>query len=491
LEEVIEMPHLPRSFADDVTASPDAASDGVAAAAAGLFSDVENARARYSLGVADEARGNHWTAVAHYIQSTMVQPQWRAPRDRMITLLVELGRSDDLWDIWSTIEPDEGDSELLAGALQQSLNSGALALAREYARLSAALRWGSRWYPAGGSWTGPSAPPNTWITAPKLLHDAEQFEYLQREEVLGPAFDEIIHQYRSLAGQLQTKNSSGRALDDAIRDRIGHVYNRIVHIADAPRVAKALSETWDGPAIEKTYFTRNPGVVIVDDALATDAFQRLQRFCLGSTVWLSNQHAYGRLGAHFQNGFNAPLLVQIAEELRDTLPNLIGRRYPLRHIWGYKSPATLPADSVTHADFAAVNVNFWITPDDANLDAESGGLVIHGVEAPLHWDFSMYNARLHEVIVPFLERQQASTIRIPYRANRAIIFNSDLFHGTDGVMFRPEYEHRRINVTLLYGDRADDDHHRGLVNPDPLGSPSGTGSSWRSAAFARRRLRGS
>ena len=44
-----------------------------------------------------------------------------------------------------------------------------------------------------------------------------------------------------------------------------------------------------------------------------------------------------------------------------------------------------------HADFAAVNVNFWITPDEANLDPESGGLVIWDKPAPLEWDFAQYN----------------------------------------------------------------------------------------------------
>ena len=28
-----------------------------------------------------------------------------------------------------------------------------------------------------------------------------------------------------------------------------------------------------------------------------------------------------------------------------------------------------------HADFAAINVNFWITPRSANLNKSSGGLV--------------------------------------------------------------------------------------------------------------------
>lgn len=30
-----------------------------------------------------------------------------------------------------------------------------------------------------------------------------------------------------------------------------------------------------------------------------------------------------------------------------------------------------------HADSASVNLNFWVTPDDANLDPTSGGLVVY------------------------------------------------------------------------------------------------------------------
>jgi hypothetical protein len=43
---------------------------------------------------------------------------------------------------------------------------------------------------------------------------------------------------------------------------------------------------------------------------------------------------------------------------------------------------------------------------------------------------------------------------VPYRGNRAVIFNSDLFHKTDAIRFREGYENRRINVTLLYGERG-------------------------------------
>lgn len=42
-------------------------------------------------------------------------------------------------------------------------------------------------------------------------------------------------------------------------------------------------------------------------------------------------------------------------------------------------------------------------------------------------------------------------MKIPYRANRAVIFASDLFHETDQMRFKTGYLNRRINVTMLYG----------------------------------------
>jgi hypothetical protein len=36
-----------------------------------------------------------------------------------------------------------------------------------------------------------------------------------------------------------------------------------------------------------------------------------------------------------------------------------------------------------------------------------------------------------------------------------VLFNSDLFHKTDSYRFKPGYENRRVNVTILYGDRGD------------------------------------
>ena len=108
-----------------------------------------------------------------------------------------------------------------------------------------------------------------------------------------------------------------------------------------------------------------------------------------------------------------------------------------------------------HADEAAVNVNIWLTPDYSNLDPGSGGLVVFNTAAPDMDDFDAFNHNDFEE-----ERQAYATghatrvLNTPYRANRAVVFDSALLHATDTFRFRKGLRHRRINLTLLYGDAA-------------------------------------
>jgi hypothetical protein len=324
-----------------------------------------------------------------------------------------------------------------------------------------------------------------FLTIPKLIHDVEQFSYLQRKQILGSEFTPIISAYERLIDELNSDSvPAPTRLNEDIRARIGHVYNRIIHIRPTPRVSRALSDEWDPTKVEADFLDGDTGVVVLDNFLSKEALENVRQFCLDSTVWSGNRYNHGRLGAFFRDGFNCPLLLQIAKELQDALPRVIGRRYPLQQLWGFKTGQTLPADSTTHADFAAVNVNFWITPDDANLDKESGGMVVYDVQAPLNWDFDSYNGKLG-VIGSFLHRKKASSFRIPYKQNRAIIFNSDLFHATEAVHFRPGYENHRVNVTMLYGLRENDVHHLDERIDSSTGSTRTSSAGWRSAAFGR------
>ncbi|WP_328940728.1 tetratricopeptide repeat protein [Streptomyces sp. NBC_00250] len=417
-------------------------------------------------------------------------PQDRSARRELVLLLVASGRWEEAlpWcdepgagagaDAAVGADADAGadDEEWLPEAITVALERRDFPLAEGCALLFARLRWGS---------SDPAVRSVVPLSVPKLRHDIDQMLHLRHLGVLGAEYDPVVDAYRSVHDRLAADGPGAREpLDTDANRAIAPTYNRLLHVRDTPRVARALSGRWDPATVEEQYVANAPGVVTVDDFLSQEALDELYRFSLESTVWFGNRYDHGRLGSLMQDGFVCPLLTQIAEELRAALPRLIGDRYPLRQIWGFKCGPEVPADVTTHADFAAVNVNFWITPDAANADEHSGGLVVHDVDAPLSWGFDSYNGR-QDLIRPFLRSRGARSITIPYRQNRAVIFNSDLFHASDAVRFRPGYENLRINVTMLYGDREEELHHPRLSGP----ATPGLRPAWRSAALARTRAR--
>ena len=217
--------------------------------------------------------------------------------------------------------------------------------------------------------------------------------------------------------------------------------DRLAGPAINPGVAvEAISEEW----------RRNkPPIVVVDNFLTEEAIAQLRNFCMGSTMWRKT-YEDGYLGAMPEEGFAVPLLAQVAEELPATFPEIF-KNHALRYLWAFKYDSRLSGTAI-HADQAAVNVNFWITPDEANLDPQGGGLIVWDVTAPLDWDFEKFNCD-ETAMRDFLARSGAKPVVIPYRANRAVIFDSDLFHETDKISFKDGYRNRRINITLLYGRR--------------------------------------
>jgi len=191
--------------------------------------------------------------------------------------------------------------------------------------------------------------------------------------------------------------------------------------------------------------------VVIDDFLTPAALEKLRQYCASSTIWHRNYDA-GYIGATPEDGLACPLMAQIAEEIRAAFPQMIGD-HAFRYLGAFKYDSTLSTGTNTHADNSAVNVNLYIAPDEANLDAESGGMDIWDVAAPPGEEMRRYNSD-EALARDFLERSGAHLTRIPHRANRAVIFKSDLFHKTSDCRFREGYLNKRINVSLLFGHRG-------------------------------------
>jgi tetratricopeptide (TPR) repeat protein len=285
----------------------------------------------------------------------------------------------------------------------------------------------------------------------KLRHDLEQIEYLLELGRLPAAWRRVADEYRALLQEVRDVTGGGIVVPFNIHryPLVARTYKRPWHVAPDTPGRAVLNPKLDAKKLENAYLNAKPNLVVVDELLAADALEGLRRFCRESAVWNNIQSGY--LGAYFFDGFASELLLRLANELRDRFPRVI-RGLPLQMLWGYKYDHHLQGIGV-HADAAAVNVNFWITEDDANLEPEAGGLLVYKHAAPPDWEFDRFNRDPAE-IMRFLEAAGGDPIRIPHRANRAVIFDSDLFHATDTLRFREGYGNRRINITLLYGLRA-------------------------------------
>ncbi len=297
-----------------------------------------------------------------------------------------------------------------------------------------------------------TGPPRTTRFA--LLDRAEQIEHLIGKGVLDSSFALLATRYRSVMDELADQGALQKriALTPEQRQRIEGFYDQVIHYAPAPACAAgAINDSLDFESLEENYLAEKAPVVYFDGFLSQEALGRLRKFCLESTIYFSLDPARF-VASSLADGFNCGLLYQIVEELKEHFPRVLGPE-PLSEMWAYRHDAG-GRGVHAHADHAAVTVNFWITPDKANLAPERGGLVVYKKEHPLDWNWEEHNTAKYEpVIHERIERllESAESVTIPYRENRAVMFASNLFHSSGELRFADGFENRRTNVTLLFG----------------------------------------
>ena len=212
--------------------------------------------------------------------------------------------------------------------------------------------------------------------------------------------------------------------------------------------------------IQDNYHNTTPNIVVIDDFMHLEALQKLKKYCLEFPFW-NTIYGRGYLGAFRENGFSPQTLSTLSYEMVKYLPKIFDdtNKRNLSQMWAFKYESKCPGIDI-HADFAAVNVNFWITPTEANKDydeekdvGKTGGMWIWDTGAPPDWDFTRYNGDDKNEVIKFLEEKNSNAVYIPYKYNRCVMFDSNLFHKTADVNFLPGFDNKRINVTILYGQR--------------------------------------
>ena len=397
-----------------------------------------------NLGVVYKEKGDLIQALAHYQQATHFSPQHAHAHHNTGVVLKDQGKLKEAATAFKqalTLNPNYANAHYHLGLilLWQQYTAEALVCFQHSANLT---------YNHGKG----VAPP--FVTKARLKHDAEQLDYLAAHHLSITFPSEYQNTLKSIAahGKQEASNSIFVQLTPDEQRTLAPSFHQLLYVRQTEVLpGSAVNPNLDVAKIEAQYFSTQPEAMFVDNLLTQEALTALRAFCLESTIW-KRDYQNGYIGTFLANGFACPLLLQIAGELRSRFPRIF-RHHQLVQAWAFKHDSALRGLNM-HADAAAVNVNFWITPDEANRNMKSGGLVVWDKEAPNDWDFTEYNDDKNKhKIQEFLEQSHAKPITIPHRQNRAVIFNSNLFHETDVIDFHDNYESRRINVTLLYGHR--------------------------------------
>ena len=200
--------------------------------------------------------------------------------------------------------------------------------------------------------------------------------------------------------------------------------------------------------IESIYLNGKPQLVVIDNFLNPEALSCLQKFCRSSNIF-KYPYVNGYIGAFLTKGFANKFILELGEDMRKTFPKIFEDTL-LSQAWAFKYDSVGKGIDV-HADQATVNVNFWIAPEDGNMNKNSGGMRIWDKVPPKDATFDDYNAQKNgPKIKKMLDDYKIGSQTVTHKENRAVIFNSKLFHVTDDFEFKNTYENKRVNVTYLY-----------------------------------------
>ena len=281
-----------------------------------------------------------------------------------------------------------------------------------------------------------------------IKHEYEQLTHIDNDidEIRNPKFTkEYYDQLKKYADNITINHQINQDISiDFMKSILKPLYNK------APKNIKSnlINKKNNITTIENQFNNKEPGIVVIDNFLTIEALKDIQKYCRNANIF-KHPYEFGYVGAFLTKGMSNKFFLKLSEDIRLTY-NKIFKDYKLTQSWIFKYDSKTTGTKV-HSDQASLNVNFWIAPDDSNLDTESGGLVIWNKLPPEEWKFTDYNSiGATKDINKFLESEDVEKITIPHKENRCVIFNSKLFHKTDDFTFKDNYINRRVNITMLF-----------------------------------------
>jgi len=107
-----------------------------------------------------------------------------------------------------------------------------------------------------------------------------------------------------------------------------------------------------------------------------------------------------------------------------------------------------------HCDPSLLNLNTWVSSDESVKDKSHNGLNIYKITPPKDWPRKKWNEE-PESALEYIKSKNIEAVQIPYKSNRAILFNGAYFHQSNGVSMKEGIENRRVSYTMLFGSQLE------------------------------------
>ncbi|WP_343177659.1 hypothetical protein [Pseudomonas sp. 4810-S13] len=184
---------------------------------------------------------------------------------------------------------------------------------------------------------------------------------------------------------------------------------------------------------------------IIDDFLNAAQCHALHKSLLCNRMWRKKNP----ISKHLYNSQPKSAIVEsILAKVDSVMRERAGCSLQLIDYWALLYSKN--SDGNTHADFGQLTLTYWLTPEEYNLDATTGGLIIYDVKRGMDQRANEYLIAGQASEEYVLQRTQQHVI-VPYRCNRAVLFDASHYHKTFSPHFNIAHpEGMRMNLTFSY-----------------------------------------
>ena len=191
----------------------------------------------------------------------------------------------------------------------------------------------------------------------------------------------------------------------------------------------------------KTWEFNASEITVWDDFFTSECLKILKYRVLYGKYWDKDFNSYEAIDYFKDEDYLSEL---IAKDLRKKIDIPEFQRG-----WSFRYRNNTPGVKL-HCDPSRLTLNVWISSDKSIKDKSLNGVNIYKIKPPEDWSYAQTHS---EKAGEYVKANNIQPVHIPYKSNRAILFDGAYLHASAGISMKEGLENRRITYTMLFGSQ--------------------------------------